>query len=216
MIDESLPLAQGKQQYFLPNKMGRIVLLAMEEVMGYNGVNAILNLARLQHRIGNYPPNDFAKAFSFDELGQLLQTLDEMYGPRGGRGLALRVGRSCFKLGIKDFGPVLGVADLTFRVLPLGMKLKVGFEVLVQTLNKFTDHLVRLEEDKQYYQWITERCGACWGRKCDSPCCHLVVGILEEGLYWISGGKNFYVEEVSCIATGEETCTILVGKRPLE
>jgi len=216
MTDESTSSPQGKQQYFFPNKMGRIVLLALEEVMGRNGVNAILNLARLQHYIGDYPPNDFVKAFSFDELGRLLQALDEMYGPRGGRGLALRAGRACFKIGIKDFGPMLGVADLIFRLLPMGMKLKVGFEVLAQTFNKFTDHIVRLEEDKQYYYWIMERCGACWGRKCDSPCCHLAVGILEEELYWISGGENFYVEEVSCIATGEQRCVILIGKRPLE
>jgi hypothetical protein len=216
MTDESLPPSQEKQQYFLPNKMGRIVLLAMEEVMGRNGVNAVLNLARLQHLVGDYPPNDFVKAFSFDELGRLLQALDEMYGPRGGRGLALRAGRACFKFGIKDFGPVLGIADLVFRVLPLGMKLKVGFEVLVQTFNKFTDHLVRLEEDKQYYYWIMERCGTCQGRKSASPCCHLAVGVLEEGLYWISGGENFYVEEISCIAAGDHTCTIMIGKRPLK
>jgi hypothetical protein len=205
--------------------MGRIVLLALEEVMGRNGVNAVLNLARLQHRIENYPPNDFTKAFSFDELGQLLQALDEMYGPRGGRGLARRAGQACFKFGITDFGPMLGVADVIFRVLPLGMKLKVGFEILAQTLNKFTDQQVRLEEDeqyfhwvmdRQYFHWVMDRCGTCWGRKSDSPCCHIAVGILEEGLYWISGGKSFYVEEVSCIAAGEPTCTILIGKRPLD
>lgn len=216
MTDESLSAVRGAQRYFLPNKMGRIVLLAIEEVMGRNGVNAILNLARLQRRIGSYPPNDFVKAFSFDELGRLLQALDEMYGLRGGRGLALRAGRSCFKLGIKDFGPVLGIADLTFRVLPMWMKLRVGFEVLAQTLNKFTDHLVHLGEDEQYYYWIMERCGTCWGRKCDSPCCHLVVGILEEELYWVSGGRNFYVEEISCIAAGGRACTILIGKQPLD
>jgi len=152
---------QESPQYFFPNKMGRIILLAMEEVMGHNGVNAVLNLARLQHRIGSYP-------------------------------------------------------DLTFRVLPLGMKLKVGFEVMAQTFNKFTDHLVRLGEDEQYFHWIMERCGTCWGRKCDSPCCHLAVGILEEGLYWVSGGKNFCVEEVLCIAAGDRTCTILIDKRPLD
>lgn len=207
---------QESPQYFFPNKMGRIVFLAMEEVMGRNGVNAVLNLARLQRYIGNYPPNNFAKEFAFDELGQLLQALDEMYGPRGGRGLARRVGHACFRLGIKDFGPMLGIADLTFRILPLGMKLKVGFEVLAQTFNKFTDHLIRLGEDDQYFQWIMERCGVCWERRSDSPCCHLAVGILEEGLYWVSGGKTFYAEEVSCMAAGDHACTILVGKRPLD
>jgi len=216
MKDGPVSVAQESSQYFFSNKMGRIILLALEEVMGRNGVNAVLNLARLQRRIGNYPVNNFAKEFAFDEVGQLFQALDEIYGPRGGRGLARRAGQSCFKLGIKDFVPMLGLADVTFRVLPMGMKLKVGFEILAQTFNKFTDHLVRLGEDEQYFYWIIERCGTCWGRKSDSPCCHLAVGILEEGLYWISGGKSFYVEEVSCIATGECTCTILVGKRPLD
>jgi len=203
-------------EYFFPNKMGRIVLLSLEEVMGRNGLDAILNLARLQHHIGNYPPDNFDKEFSFDELGRLLQALDEMYGPRSGRGLARRAGRACFRLGIKDFGPVLGIADLAFRVLPLGLKLKVGFEVLAETFNRFTDHRVRLGEDDQYFHWMMERCGVCWGRSSEAPCCHLAVGILEEGLYWVSGGKTFYVEEVSCIATGDRTCNILISKRPLD
>jgi predicted hydrocarbon binding protein len=208
--------APESSQYFFSNKMGRIVLLAMEEVMGRNGVNAILNLARLQQRIENYPPNNFDKEFSFDELGQLLQALDEMYGPRGGRGLAQRIGRACFKLGVKDLGPVLGIADLAFRVLPLTMKLRVGLEVLAHMFERFSDHRVRFEEDEEYFQWIMERCGVCWGRHSGSPCCHLAVGILDEGLYWVSGGKSFYVEEVSCIAAGEQTCTILIGKHSLD
>jgi predicted hydrocarbon binding protein len=216
VMDKAVATIQESPQYFFPNKMGRIVLLAMEEVMGRNGVNAILNLARLQQRIENYPPNNFDKAFSFDELGQILQALDEMYGPRGGRGLAQRIGRACFKLGIKDLGPVLGIADLAFRVLPLAMKLRVGFEVLAHMFERFSDHLVRFEEDEEYFHWIIERCGVCWGRKSNSPCCHLAVGILDEGLYWVSGGKNFYVEEISCIAAGDQTCTILVGKQPLD
>ncbi len=204
------------RQYFFPNKMGRIALLALEEVMGRNGVNAILSLARLQHRIGDYPPNNFDKEVPFEEIGRLLQALEEMYGPRGGRGLARRAGRACFRFGVRDFGPLLGVADVAFRLLPAEMKLRVGFEVLAQTFNKFTDHLVRLGEDEQYFQWIVERCGACWGRSAASPCCHLTVGLIEEGLYWISGGKSFYVEEVSCIAAGDHSCTVLIGKKPLD
>ncbi len=215
-MNRPVSVVQESSPYLFPNKMGRIVLLAMEKVMGHNGVNAILNLARLQQRIENYPPNNFDKEFSFDELGRLLQALDEMYGPRGGRGLAQRIGRTCFKLGIKDLGPVLGMADLAFRVLPLAMKLRVGFEVLAHMFERFSDHLVRFEEDEQYFHWIIERCGVCWGRKSNSPCCHLAVGILDEGLYWVSGGKSFYVEEVSCIAAGEQTCTILIGKQSLD
>ena len=74
--------------YYYPNKMGRIVLLAMEEVMGRNGVNAVLNLAKLKHLVNNYPPNNFDRQFTFEEVGAIQQALDEMYGPRGGRGQA--------------------------------------------------------------------------------------------------------------------------------
>ena len=216
MVEVPASAVQESPRYLLPNKMGRIVLLALEEVMGRNGVTAVLNLARLQHRIGSYPPNNFVKDFGFDELGQLLQALDEMYGPRGGRGLARRAGQACFKLGIIDFGPMLGIADLTFRILPMGMRLKVGFEVLAQTINKYTDNLVELGESEEHFHWVMDRCGVCWGRTSSSPCCHLAIGVLEEGLYWVSGGKSFYIEEVSCIAAGDRTCSFLIGKRPLD
>jgi len=207
---------QQATRFYYPNNMGRIILLAMEEVMGRNGVSAVLGLAKLRHLVNNYPPNDFDRQFSFDELGAIQQALDEMYGPRDGQGLGLRVGRMCFKFGIEEFGPVLGIADLAFRLLPLGMKLRVGFEVFAETFNTFTDQVVRLGEDETRFLWAIERCPVCWGRRTDQPCCHLAVGILQESLYWVSGGKSFQVEEVTCIAQGDPTYTITIDKQPLD
>lgn len=211
--------AQGKsgnQTYYYPNKMGRIVLQALEEVMGRNGVNAVLNLAKLRHLVNKFPANNLEKGFSFEEFGAITQALDDMYGPRGGRGLALRSGRAAFKYGLREFGAVLGIADLAFRLLPLGMKLKVGFNTFAETFNKFTDQVVRLEEDEERFYWIIDRCPVCWGRSTDAPCCHTAAGILQEGLHWVSGGKNFHVEEVECVAAGGQTCTIVIDKRPIE
>lgn len=216
-MDTALPgVLTNEWQFFYPNKMGRIVLLAMEEVMGRNGVNAILNLARLKNLVNSYPPNNFDRQFSFEEVGAIQQALEDMYGPRGARGLALRAGRACFKYGLKEFGPVLGIADLAFRLLPLSMKLKVGFEVFAETFNKFSDQIVRLGEDEARYLWIIDRCPVCWKRHTDEPCCHLAVGILQEGLYWVSSGKSFHVEEVECVAKGDPACLILINKRPLD
>ncbi|MBM4422582.1 MAG: 4-vinyl reductase [Chloroflexi bacterium] len=205
-----------QQQYHYPNKMGRIVLLAMEEIMGRNGVNAVLNLAKMRHLINNYPPNNFDRQFRFEDIGAIMQSLDDMYGPRGGRGLALRAGRACFKYGLREFGPVLGIADLAFRLLPLNMKLKVGAEVFADTFNKYTDQRVRLSDDEDQIYWHNERCPICWGRQTEIPCCHLAVGILQESLYWVSGGKNFTAQEVACIARGDEACTIVIDKKPLD
>jgi hypothetical protein len=71
--------APGDKVYYYPNKIGRIVLLATEEVMGRNGVNAALNLGKLRHLVNNYPPNNFDRQFSFEEVGRIQQALEEMY-----------------------------------------------------------------------------------------------------------------------------------------
>ena len=199
-----------------PSKMGRIVLLSLQDVMGEQALNTVLTMARLQDYVGNYPPNNFEGTFSFDELGRLLQALEQMYGVRSGRGLARKAGRAAFRLGVRDFGPLLGLADLAFRLLPLGMRLRIGLEVLAETFNKFTDHAVRVEDDDRYLRWTVSRCGVSWGRRSETPCCHLSVGILEEALYWVSGGQSFYVEEVACVAAGDPACVILTGKSPLK
>jgi predicted hydrocarbon binding protein len=204
------------QVFYYPNKMGRIILLALEEIMGHNGLNAVLNLAGLQHLINNYPPSNLDLGFRFDDLAGILKSLEEMYGPRAGRGLATRAGRACFKYGLREFGPVLGISDLAFRLLPLNMKLKVGAEVLASTLNRYTDQVVSLEETPDCFRLHIERCPACWGRRSDSPCCDLAVGILQEALYWVSGGRNFLVEEIACIAMGDPVCTIHVSRHPLD
>lgn len=210
------PAAVSGAQLYYPNKMVRIILLAMEEVMGRNGVNAVLNLAKLRHLVNNFPPSNFDRQINFDEIGALMHSLDEMYGPRGGRGLALRAGRACFKYGLKEFGPVLGIADLAFRLLPLHMKMKVGANVFAETFNKFTDQVVELGETEDQYMWQISRCPICWGRKTETPCCYLAVGILQEALYWVSGGKNFDVQETACLACGDEICRIVIDKKSLD
>jgi bacteriochlorophyll 4-vinyl reductase len=195
--------------------MGRIVLTALEEISGQHGVNAILNLAKLPHLVNNYPPNNLNRGFRFQEFGAIQQTLEEMYGVRGGRALALRAGRETWKYALKEFAPVLGITDLAVRMLPLGIKLKIGLDVFAETFNKFSDQRVRLAEDERGYLWIIERCPVCWGRSAKTPCCHLAVGLLEQSLDWVSRGKRFKVEEVECIANGAEACVIVISKKPI-
>jgi predicted hydrocarbon binding protein len=210
------PIESKDGEFYYPNKMGRIILVSIEEVMGRNGVGAVLNLAGLPHLIHSYPPNNFDTEFSFAELSAIQQALDDLYGPRGGRALALRSGRATFKYGLKEFGPVLGIADLAFRLFPLSIKLKIGSEIFAETFNKFSDQRVRLEENQETLHWIIERCPVCWGRQTEAPCCHLAVGLLQESLFWVSGGRNFRVVETECIACGEPECRIVIDKRPLD
>ncbi|MGQ9625885.1 MAG: V4R domain-containing protein [Anaerolineae bacterium] len=201
--------------YHYPNKIARIYLLAMEEVMGKNGLNAVLNMAGLSRLIDNYPPDNLAREFDFAEYSALNAALEEIYGSRGGRGLGLRAGRASFKQGLSDFGSLVGMADLAFKLLPLGAKLKVGLKAMAETFSKFSDQISRVEDEGERHIYIIERCPVCWGRKSEKPCCYAAIGLLQEGLKWVSSGKDFRVEEITCVATGDPTCNFAIYKEPL-
>jgi len=201
--------------YCYPNLMGRIILLSLEEIVGSNGVNAVLNLASLPDFIDNYPPHNQNLEFPFQSVSRLQSTLEDIYGPRGGRGVALRAGRASFQYGLREFGPLFGLTDLTFRLLPLQTKLKMGANAFADIFNKYSDQHVRLEDKGRRIYWHIERCPLCWGRHAESPACHMAVGLLQEALYWVSSGKYFNVEETHCIARGDPVCTIMIDKTPM-
>jgi predicted hydrocarbon binding protein len=201
--------------YHYPNRMGRIILLSMEEVMGRNGVNALLKLASLPSLIENYPTDTAEPAFAFSTVSNLTEMLEQAYGPHGGRGLALRIGRACFNYGVRHYSTQLGLTQMAFRLLPLPSKLHAGASAFAELFNNFTDQRVRVEEEDGTILWHIERCPLCWERKAQDPVCHLAVGLLQEALYWLSGGKVFNVEEKTCIAAGDQTCTIVIDQSPL-
>jgi predicted hydrocarbon binding protein len=203
------------QSFFYPNQMGRIILLSMEEVMGRNGVHAILKLASLSSLLDNYPTDDTAREFSFSTVSNMTEMLEQVYGPHGGRGLAVRIGRACFNNGIRQYGMQMGITEMAFRLLPLPAKVSAGAKAFAELFNNFTDQKVCVEEEGDKLLWNIERCPLCWGRHAQEPVCHLAVGLLQEALYWLSGGKVFNVEEKTCIAAGDEKCTIVIDQSPI-
>ena len=201
-----------RRPYCFPNKISRILLTALQEIMGSNGINAVLNTARLQYLIGNYPPPNFEPGLTFEEVGELFEAAEGIYGVRGGRRLARQAGRACFKYGIEGFGGVVGFADFALRLLPVSLRVHIGLEVLAEIFNRYSDQHMILGEDSESYYVMVDRCGVCWGRRSDAPACAVIVGLVEESLYWVSRGRRFAVEEVACVASGNPVCTIRVDK----
>jgi predicted hydrocarbon binding protein len=201
---------------YYPNQMGRLYIDALNEVMGESGLNSILRLARLDTYIGNFPPNNLERKFDFAEFTALSVALEDMFGPRGGRGLALRAGRVCFSHGLKNFGAMVGAGDLAFRVLPLPAKLKMGLPALASIFTNFSDQLTEIQEYDDHYAYVIKKCPVCWGRHTDKAVCHVSTGVLQEGLRWVSGGREFRVVESECIAKGDAHCVFAIYKTPVD
>jgi hypothetical protein len=205
-----------KSGFNYPNKFARITIEALEEVMGKNGLNAILHLANLSDLINNYPADNLEKEFDFAYFTALCTALEEMYGPRGGRGLALRAGRATFADALRGFGALAGVGDLAFKVLPLAAKLKIGLPAMANIFTQFSDQISNVRDDGDKYIYTLERCPMCWNRKSDRPVCYVGQGLLQEGLRWVSGGHEFKVDLAACIAKGDDMGRYLIYKEPTD
>lgn len=202
--------------YYYANKFAMIMLDALSEIMGENGLKAVLNLAHLPELIVHRPPDNLAKEFDFAHVSAINQALEEMYGPRGGRGLALRVGRSTFSDALKNFGALAGAGDLAFKVLPLNTKMKIGIPAMARIFTQMSDQYSTSRELEDSYLYTIHRCPVCWGRTgLDKPVCFIAVGLLQEGLKWLSGGKEFRVNESKCVSMGDEVCEFVIVKKPL-
>jgi hypothetical protein len=205
-----------KSGFHYPNKFARITIEALEEVMGKNGLNAILHLAGLSELINNYPVDNLEKEFDFAYFTALSAALEEMYGPRGGRGLALRAGRATFADALRGFGALAGVGDLAFKVLPLAAKLKIGLPAMANIFTQFSDQISNVHEEGDKYIYTLERCPMCWNRKADKPVCYVGQGLLQEGLRWVSGGHEFKVDMSDCIAKGDPMGRYIIYKEPID
>lgn len=205
-----------KSGYYYPNLIVRIYLEAIEDVMGSNGIKALLNLAHMEQLKDNYPPRNLSKEFDFADFAHLNEAMESMYGPRGGRALSLRAGRKAFEQGLRNLGPMVGIGDTTFRILPLKLRMKVGLAAMAKAFSLTSDQVCHVEEQDDCFVYIIDRCPVCWGRHSDAPMCHAALGIIQEGLNWGTGGMRFKTTEVTCIGRGDPSCNFTISKLPIE
>lgn len=202
--------------YYYPNRMGRIIVLSMKRELGAERLLEVLKACGQESFSASPPLSNLDKRFPFEIVSGLQCAMEQVFGVRAGRLMNYRVGRGTLELGLKDFDPLLGIADMPMRLMPLGMKFRVGLDVFARVFNQFSDQVVRLTETNTTHHWIIERCPVCWGRHTDEPCCQLAGGLLEESLFWGTGGRRFRIEEIKCIAKGDPTCTFEIDKQPLD
>jgi predicted hydrocarbon binding protein len=138
-----------------------------------------------------------------------------IYGPRGGRGLALRCGRVMGDHLLNEFGLLTGVSDLAIKLLPLSTKLRIGVPAVARIFTQYSDQTGRVEDRDSYFQYTVERCPMCWGRKTQQPVCQMTIGILQEALRAFSRGMEFRVGQEACRAVGAQACVFRIDKEPI-
>jgi len=203
---------QESSGLYYPNRIARAFFAAMDDVMGQNGLSQLLEIAALESYQSELPPDNLERGFDFAEIAALNMALERMYGTRGGRGMALRIGQRAFACGLKNFGAMRAVTAPAFRSLPLPKRVDYGLRGLAAILTNFSDQSSSIEVEDNALHFVSDISPFSWGRTADKSVCHMMVGMILECLRWTSNGYEFYVREVQCHATGHDQCVFRVNK----
>ncbi len=198
------------EEAVIVNALVRQALTAAQEVMGENGLNAVLRSVGLERFVGNFPPNDTNPAIKTVEYARFNEAIENFYG-RGGKGILRRIGKASFQYGIREQGALMGVAGAALKLMPARSRIKFVLNGMVNALKKTNPQVEAwLEEDGETIAYCEATCGICMGRHSDQPVCHLYVGSLAEAVRWATD-QEYEITETHCIAKGDKYCRFEVG-----
>jgi predicted hydrocarbon binding protein len=201
---------------YYPNKTGRYFLAALQETLIHDNHKELLEWAGLAHYADSLPADNWTREFDFLHIARLNQGLSELFGPRGGRRLALGTGRNFFLCALGEIGTLAGVTDLADRSLPLQVKLKDGLTAVARTFSQTSDQTTWLVEQELQFFYHVDPCPVCWQRRSERPICFITVGFLQEAVSWLSRGLDFRVQQTACKAMGEENCVFRIDSEPIK
>ncbi len=206
-IAASWPVPPQALPDIYPAKIGDLMIASFEEVLGRQKLAPLLKEAGVEIAENAVPD------LPFGTPAKLYQALEEIYGEQTARGICMRTGRAMFRRGLRAFSGILGLSHRGFRLLPPTQKILRGMDLLAWLLNHYSDQRVRVEKRPHDWLLVNERCPHCWGLTKSSPCCQLPVGALQEGLAWACSGRHYSVEEISCRAKGDPSCTYRIKRK---
>lgn len=207
---------QAEHNFTCSSKLSAILLCSIQEIIGEAGLVAVLKQAGILLEEGGVSRETFQQTLTFSEVCRIQISLETLLGARSGRGVAMRSGRVMFRQILREFGSELGLSDLVFRLSPIEVKLQTGLDILARILSEHMNFIANAETNETQLLFKIDRCPVCWEREADAVVCHLIVGMLQEVAYWVSGGKIFLIEEKTCISRGEPACVIVINRKYLE
>jgi hypothetical protein len=200
-----------REDAMIINSLVRQALTSAQEVMGDNGLNAVLRTSGLERFIGNLPPNNLEPSIQASQYAKLNQAIEDFYG-RAGKGMLRRIGKASFQYAVREQAALLGVAGVALKLLPEKQRIKFILNGMVDALKKSNPQVdACLDERDGKLAYIESTCAICHSRHSETPICYLYVGSIGEAVQWATG-KEHQIIETHCLAKGDPYCRFEVGE----
>jgi predicted hydrocarbon binding protein len=191
------------------------LIRGIEEVLGTNGLNAVLRTSGLERYIDNYPPNNLESGVLAREYARLNGAIEEFTG-RAGKGMLQRIGRASFRWGVQEQSAVMGLAGIALKALPMRYRMRAILLAIRKGLMDVVKFgLIDVQEEGGVLVYTNYGCAICHLRHSDKPVCHLYIGTLGEAMVYATGKdlRAFEIVETHCRAQGDDMCRFEIRDR---
>ncbi len=201
----------ARENAVIINSLVRQALTSAQEVMGDNGLNAVLRTSGLERFIDNFPPNNLEPSIQASQYARLNQAIEDFYG-RAGKGMLRRIGKASFQYGVREQAALLGVAGVAIKLLPERQRIKFILNAVSDALKKSNPQVNAWVDDRgERFAYLDDTCAICHSRHAETPICYLYVGSISEAVKWATG-KEYEIIETHCLAKGDPYCRFEVGE----
>jgi len=201
----------NREDAMIINSLVRQALTSAQEVMGDNGLNAVLRTSGLERFISKLSTNNLEPSIQASQYVWFIQAIEDFYG-RAGKGMLRRIGKASFQYAVREQAALLGVAGVALKLLPEKQRIKFILNGMVDALKKSNPQVdARLDDGGDKLAYIESTCAICHSRHSETPICYLYVGSISEAVQWATG-KEHQVVETHCLAKGDPYCRFEVGE----
>jgi predicted hydrocarbon binding protein len=198
------------------NFLMKVWLETIENVVGENGLKSILHYAHLEKYIDNFPPDNGKLETPTKDAQALFQSLSDIFGQKGKRGLLLRAGREFARLGVDGRSGIARALEFASRLVPEITKMRLVLEKIVTQYEKMytfdgNGSHASLKEEESCFFLTFEDYFESSDIESDIPVCNVNVGMLQYIMEWITGHPH-RVEEVKCRAMGDPADVFKIWK----
>lgn len=193
----------------LPNARIRLLLLAIQEVLGRGSLMTVLRQARLHRFTTGLPKYDRGLRLHAGEYAALVQAIEAYYG-RGARGTLLRIGQASFQQMLDHERIRAASLRVAFLTMSREARRLAALRWLAQDL-AYPGGRVEAQADGSRALFLDYEGDGVFGRRRETPGCWLTVGKLQEALRW-AVGREHEVVETACKSMGAPACRFEISE----
>jgi hypothetical protein len=151
-----------------------------------------------------------------DDLGLVKSAMEKKFGKKELQGILVRTGRASCKFFVKQYGPGMQVTSKEYRLLPSKKRLTKGLTAAAVQCSELFKKEISVVDEGDHWIWQENDTNSGSRPYLVDQDCFFMIGLLQEYLAWLSGGKAFSVKQAEKTDLTGGACCLTISKQPIE